>query len=98
MWGNLIALNVCREAISSLRIMMPSQLIDSYRRLGIGTVWRQAFTGEEWSCQLDHSYVVKLTEALAARDVAAALAALAEHAKFGKSLAREVVSHHGGQV
>lgn len=75
-----------------------SQLIDSYRRLGIGTVWRQAFTGEEWARQLDHSYVVQLTEALAARDVAAALAALAEHTKFGKSLARDVVSRHGGQV
>lgn len=75
-----------------------SQLTDSFRRLGVGTVWRQALTKEEWARQLDHSHVAKLTDALAARDVAGALEALNSHTAFAKSLARDVVARHGGQV
>lgn len=75
-----------------------SQLVDSFRRLGIGTVWRQALTPEQWSRQLDHRHVAELTEALAAGDAPAAQAALAAHTEFGKTLAREVVARHGGQV
>ncbi|WP_417235671.1 flavin reductase [Arthrobacter sp.] len=75
-----------------------SQLVDSFRRLGIGTVWRQALTAEQWSRQLDHRHVAELTEALASGDAPAAQAALAAHTEFGKTLAREVVERHGGQV
>lgn len=75
-----------------------SQLVDSFRRLGIGTVWRQALTAEQWSRQLEHRHVAELTEALAAGDAPAAQAALAAHTEFGKTLAREVVARHGGQV
>ncbi|MEF9980351.1 MAG: flavin reductase [Glutamicibacter sp.] len=75
-----------------------SQLVDSFRRLGIGTVWRQALTAEQWSRQLDHRHVAELTEALAAGDAPAAQAALAAHTEFGKALAREAVARHGGQV
>lgn len=75
-----------------------NQLTDSFRRLGVGTVWRQALNGEEWARKLDHTHVVALTEALAARDSVAAQAALAAHTAFGKALAREVVARHGGMV
>lgn len=75
-----------------------AQLTDAFRRLGIGTVWRQALTGDEWCRQMDHSHIVELTEALAARDAAAALAALEAHTEFGKALAREVIARHGGAV
>jgi 4-nitrophenol 2-monooxygenase / 4-nitrocatechol 4-monooxygenase, reductase component len=75
-----------------------AQLTDSFRRLGVGTVWRQALTAEEWGRQLDHSYIVELTEALAARDVQRAIAALNAHTSFGKALAQEVIKRHGGAV
>ena len=73
-------------------------LVDAFRRLGIGTVWRQALTAEEWSRQLETSHIRDLTEALAARDGEAAQAALAAHTAFGKRLARDVVARHGGTV
>lgn len=75
-----------------------SQLTDSFRRLGVGTVWRQALTPAEWSRQMDHTHVAALTEALAAHDATAAQDALAAHTAFGKALAREVVARHGGTV
>lgn len=75
-----------------------TQLTDSFRRLGVGTVWRQALTPAEWSRQMDHTHVVDLTEALASHDAAAAQHALAAHTAFAKTLAREVVARHGGTV
>ncbi|QTG81297.1 flavin reductase [Arthrobacter crystallopoietes] len=75
-----------------------AQLSDAFRRLGIGTVWRQALEGDEWSRQMDHSHIVELTAALAARDGEAAVTALSDHTEFGKSLAREVIERHGGAV
>ena len=92
-----LALNVAyHDAL--VGIAGSSQLVDSFRRLGIGTVWRQALTPEQWSRQLDHRHVAELTEALASGDAPAAQAALAAHTEFGKTLAREVVARHGGQV
>lgn len=73
-------------------------LADAFRRLGIGTVWRQALTAEEWSRQLETGHVRDLTEALAARDVDAAQEALAAHTAFAKKLARDVIARHGGTV
>jgi flavin reductase (DIM6/NTAB) family NADH-FMN oxidoreductase RutF len=73
-------------------------LVDAFRRLGIGTVWRQALTAEEWSRQLETSHIRDLSEALAARDADAAQAALTAHTAFGKQLARDVVARHGGTV
>jgi len=75
-----------------------AQLTDSFRRLGVGTVWRQALTAEEWGRQLDHGHIVELTEALAARDAQRAIAALNAHTAFGKDLAREVIARHGGAI
>lgn len=75
-----------------------ASLVDAFRRLGIGTVWRQALTAEEWSRQLETRHIRDLTDALAARDGQAAQAALAAHTAFGKKLARDVVARHGGTV
>jgi DNA-binding GntR family transcriptional regulator len=47
---------------------------------------------------MDHSHIVELTGALAARDGEAAVTALSAHTEFGKSLAREVIERHGGAV
>ncbi|MDR2256483.1 MAG: flavin reductase [Arthrobacter sp.] len=73
-------------------------LVDAFRRLGIGTVWRQALTAEEWARQMETAHVVDLAAALAAGDSAAAQDALAAHTAFGKNLAREVIARHGGRV
>ena len=75
-----------------------AQLLDAFRRLGIGTVWRQALSEEEWGRQLDHSHIVELTAALAARDAERAVEALHAHTEFGKTLAKDVIARHGGEV
>ncbi|NKX54203.1 flavin reductase [Arthrobacter mobilis] len=75
-----------------------AQLTDAFRRLGIGTVWRQALAGDEWARQMDHSHIVDLTKALKARDAAKAVEALQAHTAFGKQLAAEVIDRHGGAV
>ena len=41
-----------------------AQLTDAFRRLGIGTVWREALNSEEWSRKMDHGHIVELTAAL----------------------------------
>ncbi|NVM98116.1 flavin reductase [Arthrobacter sp. SDTb3-6] len=94
---DFLALNVAyHDAL--VGVAGSTQLSDSFRRLGVGTVWRQALTPAEWSRQMDHTHVVDLTEALAAHDTVAAQDALAAHTAFGKTLAREVVTRHGGTV
>lgn len=75
-----------------------TQLTDAYRRLGIGTVWREALAGEDWARLMDHSHVVKLTDALRAGDAESAATAIREHTEFGKALAREVIAGNGGAV
>lgn len=75
-----------------------TQLTDAYRRLGIGTVWREALAGEDWARLMDHSHVVKLTDALRAGDAESAARAVREHTEFGKALAREVIAGNGGAV
>ena len=50
-----------------------AQLTDAFRRLGIGTVWREALSGEEWARQMDHSHIAELTAALKDRDEARAV-------------------------
>lgn len=94
---DFLALNVAYHD-TLVGVAGSTQLSDSFRRLGVGTVWRQALTRDEWSRQMDHTHVVALTEALAAHDSKAAQSALAAHTAFGKTLAREVVARHGGTV
>ncbi len=74
------------------------QLTDAFRRLGIGTVWRQALSGADWARQMDHSHVVALTDALRSRDAVKAAQAVREHTDFAKKLAGEVISGNGGAV
>lgn len=74
------------------------QLVESYSRLGIGTVWNQALTPNDWGPLLDHSHIAALTAALRNGDSAAAITALQAHTKFAKQRARETIERHGGQV
>lgn len=95
--NEFLALNVAyHDAL--VGVAGSNQLVDSFRRLGIGTVWRQALTQEEWARQLDHGHVQELTAALEARDMPRALEALDAHTEFAKKLARDVIARHGGQV
>ncbi|MFD1214149.1 flavin reductase [Arthrobacter sp. GCM10027362] len=75
-----------------------AQLTDAFRRLGIGTLWRKALSGDEWARQMDHSHIAELTSALQARDMAGAAEALRAHTAFGKQLASDVINRHGGEV
>jgi DNA-binding GntR family transcriptional regulator len=75
-----------------------AQLTDAFRRLGIGTVWREALNSEEWARKMDHSHIVELTAALKDHDYARAAEALRLHTEFGKELASDVIARHGGMV
>ncbi|PTT65299.1 hypothetical protein DBR22_12760 [Arthrobacter sp. HMWF013] len=75
-----------------------AQLTDAFRRLGIGTVWREALNSEEWARKMDHSHIVELTSALKNGDQARAAEALRLHTEFGKELAGVVIARHGGAV
>jgi flavin reductase (DIM6/NTAB) family NADH-FMN oxidoreductase RutF/DNA-binding GntR family transcriptional regulator len=75
-----------------------AQLTDAFRRLGIGTVWREALNSEEWARKMDHSHIVELTAALKDGDQARAAEALRLHTEFGKELASDVIARHGGAV
>lgn len=75
-----------------------TQLTDAFRRLGIGTVWRQSLDDDTWQAQLDHTGTLALTEAITSGDKAAALAALERHTEIGKGLARDAIQLHGGEI
>lgn len=75
-----------------------AQLTDAFRRLGIGTVWRQSLDDSTWQKQLDHTGTLAMADAITQGDQAAALAALERHTQIGKDLARDVLQAHGGEI
>lgn len=74
------------------------QLVESFRRLGIGTAWRQVLTSPEWAAELDNRHITKLTDAVLAGDLDRAKEALAEHTSFASALAARVLDRVGGVV
>ncbi len=75
-----------------------AQLTDAFRRLGIGTVWRQALDDDTWQAQLDHTGTLAMAEAITTGDQEAALSALERHTEIGKGLARDALALHGGEI
>lgn len=74
------------------------QLVESYRRLSLGTVWRQGLTEAEWRAELDHQHIERLTESLVRGDLDAAKRVIAEHAGVATALAERVIARVGGVV
>lgn len=95
--GDFLALHVkFHDALVSLA--GSAQLVDTFRRLGIGTVWRAALEPGEWPAMLDHEPLVALVAALKDRDSAGAIAAIQRQTQLGKTLAHGVIERNGGRV
>lgn len=75
-----------------------TQLVESFRRLGIGTAWRQGLTRDEWAAELDNSHIATLTAAVLAGDLERAKEALRQHTVFASALAERVIDRVGGVV
>ncbi|MFV0374731.1 flavin reductase [Microbacterium sp.] len=74
------------------------QLVASFRKLGIGTVWRQGLTGDEWAAELDNRHIAELTGAVLSGDLARAEGALRRHSDVASALAARVIGRAGGVV
>lgn len=74
------------------------QLVESFRRLGTGTSWRQSLTRDEWAAELDNRHVIDVIEAVRNGDLDTAKAALRAHAAYATALADRVIARAGGMV
>ena len=75
-----------------------AQLVDTYRRLQIGTVWRVAFDEATWRTHLGNDVIPALADAVARRDVEAAKVAIAEFTSYFKAAVKTVIAERGGAI
>lgn len=74
------------------------QLVESFRKLGSGTSWRQALTPDEWAAELDDAHIREITHAVLAGELGEAKAALRAHVTYATALAKRVIERAGGSV
>lgn len=74
------------------------QLTSSYRALNVSTVWRETYQADDWQRQAGHTFIPRLSEAIIARDLPLALAAVREQVEFVKDGAKRIMAAHGGQI
>lgn len=74
------------------------QLLDSYRRLSIAGVWREAWDTRDWRTQLDHAELDQLVAALRAEDLDAAIRSVRDYTAQAKDFARRAIESQGGRV
>lgn len=74
------------------------QLTAGYRALNVSTVWRETYQADDWQRQAGPSFVPRIADAIAARDVERAVAAIREQVAVVTRGAMQVMSDHGGQI
>ena len=74
------------------------RLVDTYRQLGISTLWRRAFTEQEWRTRFDVAHHAALTRACRDGDVALARQHIRDHAQQVRRLVRDVIDKAGGAL
>jgi DNA-binding GntR family transcriptional regulator len=72
--------------------------VDTYRQLGISTLWRRAFTEQEWRTRFDVAHHAALTRACRDGDVALARQHIRDHAQQVRRLVRDVIDKAGGAL
>lgn len=74
------------------------QLVDTYRRLGISALWREAIAAHDWRRRFDVAHHAELTEACRDGDPLRARRLIIEHTDQVKRLVRDVIAQAGGAL
>ena len=74
------------------------QLGDTYERLGISALWREAIAELDWRHQFDVTHHAELTKACRDGDVALARKHIRDHTQQVRRLVREVIDKAGGAL
>lgn len=74
------------------------QLCDTYERLGISGLWRQAIAAHDWRHKFDVTHHAELTRACRDDDVARARRLIIEHTEQVRHLVRDVIDRAGGAL
>src|SRR5690625_3671036 len=75
-----------------------SQLLDSYKRLSIAGVWRDAWADQDWREVLDHAHLVQLARAIKDQNIDSALDAITKYTEQAKFFAHLAIQKKGGEV
>ncbi len=74
------------------------QLVDTYRQLGISTLWRRAIAERDWRTQFDVTHHAALTGACRDGDVDLARRHIRDHAQQVRRRVRDVIDQAGGAL
>lgn len=74
------------------------QLVDSYQRLSIAGLWRDAWSDQDWRTVLDHTHLATLAEALQIGDLTQAMRAITSYTNQAKEYGQLAIEQHGGEV
>jgi 4-nitrophenol 2-monooxygenase / 4-nitrocatechol 4-monooxygenase, reductase component len=74
------------------------QLSDTYERLGIAALWREAIAAHDWRTKFDVTHHAELTQACRDGDVARARQLIIEHTEQVRKLVRDVIDRAGGAL
>jgi flavin reductase (DIM6/NTAB) family NADH-FMN oxidoreductase RutF/DNA-binding FadR family transcriptional regulator len=74
------------------------QLSDTYERLGISALWREAIAAHDWRHMFDVTHHAELTGACRDGDVARARQLIIEHTEQVRRLVRDVIDRAGGAL
>lgn len=74
------------------------QLSDTYQRLGISALWREAIAAHDWRRKFDVTHHAELTRACRDRDTDRARQLIIEHTEQVRQLVRDVIDRAGGAL
>ena len=74
------------------------QLSDTYERLGIAALWREAIAAHDWRHKFDVTHHAELTRACRDGDTARARRLIIEHTEQVRQLVRDVIDRAGGAL
>lgn len=74
------------------------QLGDTYQRLGISALWREAIAAHDWRRKFDVTHHAELTAACRDGDTARARELIIEHTEQVRRLVRDVIDQAGGAL
>jgi flavin reductase (DIM6/NTAB) family NADH-FMN oxidoreductase RutF/DNA-binding FadR family transcriptional regulator len=74
------------------------QLSDTYERLGIAALWREAIAAHDWRHKFDVTHHAELTRACRDGDTARARRLIIEHTEQVRRLVRDVIDRAGGAL
>jgi len=74
------------------------QLVDTYERLGISALWREAIAAYDWRRKFDVTHHAELTRACRDGDTSRARQLIIDHTEQVRQLVRDVIDQAGGAL